>query len=142
MMEKILTSIVITAIFTGFYILNYSCFDTCLSDDVEFNYGKHKKRKIYKETHGFWRKFFFIDIRKMVSRWHYVLFIVNFAAFVFQLVLINVYVLSKENVFRWLFLICCGVYILSSVPVLFARWGLYRGNVVRSRKNYRKNNRK
>lgn len=141
-MEKVLTSVVITVIFTGVYILDYSCFDTCLSDDVEFNYGKHKKRKIYKETHGFWRKFFFIDIRKMVSRWHYVLFIVNFVAFVLQLILINVYVLSGESVLRWLFLICCGVYILSSVPVLFARWGLYRGNVVRSRKNYRKNNRK
>lgn len=141
-MEKVLTSVVITVIFTGVYILDYSCFDTCLSDDVEFNYGKHKKRKIYKETHGFWRKLFFIDIRKMVSRWHYVLFIVNFTAFVLQLILINVYVLSGESVFRWLFLICCGVYILSSVPVVFARWGLYRGNVVRSRKEYRKNNRK
>lgn len=141
-MEKVLTSVVITVIFTGVYILDYSCFDTCLSDDVEFNYGKHKKRKIYKETHGFWRKFFFIDIRKMVSRWHYVLFIVNFTAFVLQLILINVYVLSGESVFRWLFLICCGVYILSSVPAVFARWVLYRGNVVRSRKKYRKNNRK
>lgn len=141
-MEKVLTSVVITVIFTGVYILDYSCFDTYLSDDVEFNYGKHKKRKIYKETHGFWRKFFFIDIRKMVSRWHYVLFIVNFTAFVLQLILINVYVLSGESVFRWLFLICCGVYILSSVPAVFARWALYRGNVVRSRKKYRKNNRK
>lgn len=141
-MEKVLTSVVITVIFTGVYILDYSCFDTCLSDDVEFNYGKHKKRKIYKETHGFWRKFFFIDIRKMVSRWHYVLFIVNFTVFVLQLILINVYVLSGESVFRWLFLICCGVYILSSVPAVFARWALYRGNVVRSRKKYRKNNRK
>lgn len=141
-MEKVLTSVVITVIFTGVYILDYSCFDTCLSDDVEFNYGKHNKRKIYKETHGFWRKFFFIDIRKMVSRWHYVLFIVNFTAFVLQLILINVYVLSGESVFRWLFLICCGVYILSSVPAVFARWALYRGNVVRSRKKYRKNNRK
>lgn len=141
-MEKVLTSVVITVIFTGVYILDYSCFDTCLSDDVEFNYGKHKKRKIHKETHGFWRKFFFIDIRKMVSRWHYVLFIVNFTAFVLQLILINVYVLSGESVFRWLFLICCGVYILSSVPAVFARWALYRGNVVRSRKKYRKNNRK
>ena len=80
-MQKILEPILVTIIFVGSYILNYSCFDTCLSDDVEFNYGKHKKRKIYKETHGFWRKFFFIDIRKMVSRWHYVLFIVNFVAF-------------------------------------------------------------
>lgn len=141
-MKKVLTSVVITVIFTGVYILDYSCFDTCLSDDVEFNYGKHKKRKIYKETHGFWRKFFFIDIRKMVSRWHYVLFIVNFTAFVLQLILINVYVLSGESVFRWLFLICCGVYILSSVPAVFARWALYRRNVVRSRKKYRKNNRK
>ena len=141
-MEKVLTSVVITVIFTGVYILDYYCFDTCLSDDVEFNYGKHKKRKIYKETHGFWRKFFFIDIRKMVSRWHYVLFIVNFTAFVLQLILINVYVLSGESVFRWLFLICCGVYILSSVPAVFARWALYRGHVVRSRKKYRKNNRK
>lgn len=80
-MQKILEPILVTIIFVGSYILNYSCFDICLSDDVEFNYGKHKKRKIYKETHGFWRKFFFIDIRKMVSRWHYVLFIVNFTAF-------------------------------------------------------------
>ena len=63
-MQKILEPILVTIIFVGSYILNYSCFDTCLSDDVEFNYGKHKKRKIYKETHGFWRKFFFIDIRK------------------------------------------------------------------------------
>lgn len=81
-------------------------------------------------------------IRKMVSRWHYVLFIVNFTAFVLMLILVNIYVLSEENVSRWLFLICGGVYFLSSVPVVFARWGLYRGNVVRSRKEYRKNNRK
>lgn len=141
-MQKILEPILVTIIFVGSYILNYSCFDTCLSDDVEFNYGKHKKRKIYKETHGFWRKFFFIDIRKMVSRWHYVLFIVNFVAFVLMLILVNIYVLSEENVSRWLFLICGGVFFLSSVPVVFARWGLYRGNVVRSRKEYRKNNRK
>lgn len=43
-MQKILEPILVTIIFVGSYILNYSCFDTCLSDDVEFNYGKHKKR--------------------------------------------------------------------------------------------------
>ena len=42
-MQKILEPILVTIIFVGSYILNYSCFDTCLSDDVEFNYGKHKK---------------------------------------------------------------------------------------------------
>ena len=125
-MQKILEPILVTIIFVGSYILNYSCFDTCLSDDVEFNYGKHKKRKIYKETHGFWRKFFFIDIRKMVSRWHYVLFIVNFVAFVLMLILVNIYVLSEENVSRWLFLICGGVYFLSSVATV------YKGNIIKN----------
>ena len=88
-----------------------------------------KSAKYIKKPMAFGESFFFIDIRKMVSRWHYVLFIVNFVAFVLMLILVNIYVLSEENVSRWLFLICGGVYFLSSVPVVFARWGFTEGTL-------------
>lgn len=56
-MEKVLTSVVITVIFTGVYILDYSCFDTCLSDDVEFNYGNTKSAKYIKKPMAFGESF-------------------------------------------------------------------------------------
>lgn len=56
-MQKILEPILVTIIFVGSYILNYSCFDTCLSDDVEFNYGKHKSAKYIKKPMAFGESF-------------------------------------------------------------------------------------
>ena len=73
-MQKILEPILVTIIFVGSYILNYSCFDTCLSDDVEFNYGKHKKRKIpivrqkrKTEESKNLRLYIFIDITEQIQ---------------------------------------------------------------------------
>lgn len=141
-MQKILSVFTVTIILIGLYVINYFNFDACLSDDVEFNCGKHKKRNKRKGVRGFWRKFFFTDVREMVLKRHYVLLIVNFCAFAIMLLLINIYLLSDVSLFRSGFLIFCGFYILSSLPAAFARWGLYKGNVIRSRKKYRKNNRK
>lgn len=141
-MQEVLTVTVITILFVGCYLINYVNFYACLSDDVEFNYGKHKKRDIRKKTRGFWKKFFFADIRNLVEKWHYILFIINFIAFIPMLISVNIYVLSNEEAFLWIFLVSGGAFVLSSVPIVFARWSLYKGNIVRSREKYRKNNRK
>lgn len=46
-MQKILEPILVTIIFVGSYILNYSCFDICLSDDVEFKITENTKSAKY-----------------------------------------------------------------------------------------------
>lgn len=141
-MQKILEPILVTIIFIGSYILNYSCFDTCLSDDVEFNYGKHKKRKIYKETHGFWRKFFLHRYKKngkpMALRPVYCKFcrFCSYAYFGKYLCIERRKCIQMVVSYLWRSLL--SVVCSSSI----CKMGLYRGNVVRSRKEYRKNNRK
>ena len=58
-MGKILCGALIAIILIGFYLFNYLVFDTCLSDDVGFNYGKKRMRNRRRKTKGFWKKFFF-----------------------------------------------------------------------------------
>lgn len=141
-MRDILDVAVINIIFIGCYLINYAAFDTCLSDDVEFYYGKKRLRNRRKKATGIWRKFFFVDIKNEVIKWHYLLFWINFFAFIPMLVSINVFVLSNVKGAKLVFLISGGIYILSLIPIEFARWKLYKGNIVRSRKKYRENNRK
>ena len=70
-----------SVLFFVFYCLNYCVFSVALQDDVEFCKGK-KRVKSRKKQKGFWKKFLFLDIRKEVILWHYLLFWVNLGAFV------------------------------------------------------------
>ena len=61
-----------SVLFFVFYCLNYCVFSVALQDDVEFCKGK-KRVKSRKKQKGFWKKFLFLDIRKEVILWHYLL---------------------------------------------------------------------
>lgn len=128
-------------IFIGFYAMIYlGAFYVCLSDDVEFHYGKTRMRNRRKKQKGFWRKFLFLDIRKEVVPWHYAMFWVNLISFIAALIMLNVYIACSNNeVVRIISIISDGAFFLSAAIIAFVRWPLYAWNKVRSRKKYRKN---
>lgn len=125
-------------IYIGCYVMSYyGSFSVCLSDDVEFHYGKSRLKKRKKQK-GFWRKFLFLDIRKEVIPWHYAMFWLNLISSIVTLIMFNVYIACKNDVVRIPLLIAGGCSILSSAIISFVRWDLYAWNKVRNRKKYRK----
>lgn len=141
-MRGIINVALITIIFVGCYLINYNSFYCCLSDDVEFNYGKKRMRNRRKKNKGFWKKFFFFDIKNEVIKWHYHFFLINFLSFIPTLISFNLFVLTKTFEAKISILIFGGIYLLTAIPIAFSRWNLYKGNMVRSKEKYRKNNRK
>ena len=130
--------IIVTIFILAGYYFTYNAFEECFSDDHEFIYGRSSLKNRRKKTKEFWKRFFFLDIREKVAKWHYCLFWINLIAFIPMYIAIIAYVLSNIKEAKLAFLICGGIYFLSSMPIVFARWDLYRGNVIRNRKEYRK----
>lgn len=127
-----------SVIFIGWYFMNYMAFSVCLSDDVEFHYGKKRMRNRRRKQKGFWRKFLFLDIRKEVILWHYFMFWVNLIFSFATLIILNVLIYCSNETVRIICMITGGMSFLTSAIILFARWDLYIGNKVRNRKEYRK----
>ena len=127
-------------IFIGFYAIVYhGAFYVCLSDDVEFHYGKKRMRNRRKSEKGFWRKFLFLDVRAEVVPWPYAMFWVNLISFTAALIMLNVYIARGDSeAVRPLAVVSATVFFLSAAVIAFVRWPLYAGNKVRSRKKYRK----
>ncbi len=123
----------------GLYLMVYlGAFSVCLSDDVEFHYGKKRMRNQRKKQRGFWRKFLFLDIHKEVVTWHYAMFWVNLISFIVALIMFNVYIAYSNEIISIILRISIGFFFLTSTIINFVRWPLYAGNKVRNRKKYRK----
>ena len=136
----ILKYFVFPLLFLAFYCLNYSVFSVALQDDVEFQKGK-KRVKNRKKQKEFWKRFLFLDIRKEVVRWHYLLFWVNLGAFVTAFAAVFVSFAYESTIATRVFLAACSVMFLTLGVACHIRWPLYAGNVVRNRKKYKEKNR-
>lgn len=124
-----------------FYCLYYVGFSGCLSDDVEFYYGKSRLKK-RKKRKGFWKKFLFLDIRKEVVPWHYAMFWINLVSFISMLITANVCIVYKTETVRIIFNISVAVFFLSCIIIEFVRVPLHLWVIVRPGKSYRETYRK
>ena len=125
------------------YLMSYyGVFYVCLSDDVEFNYGKKRMKNRRKKQKGFWIKFLFLDIRKEVILWHYAMFWINLIFSNVALIALNVFIACSNEIVRIIFIISAATSLLSSLIIAFVRWPLYAWNEVRSRKKYHKKRKK
>ena len=126
-----------SALLICWYVISYyGAFDVCLSDDVEFRYGKKRARN-RRKTIGWWRKFLFLDIKNDVIQWHYVMFWVNLVSSVVAIVALSVNIICDDKASRMVFVIVEGTALFSYTLILYVRWKLYAGNKVRSRKKRR-----
>ena len=133
------TSVLIaSALLIGFYAVSYAAFDVCLSDDVEFRYGKGRVKKRRKNAAGWWRRFLFFDIRKEVIPWHYVMFWEHLVSSAAAILALDVHIICGDQASRLVFLISEGTALLACAVISCVRWKLYAGNKVRNRKEYRK----
>ena len=145
---NMLNVILFTVAFSVFYFFNHILFHTCFSYDVEFNYGKHRMRNIRKKEKSFFRKFFFLDIRQYVIRWHYVCFWINFAAFVLSLIFYCILDMAKIEAMRIPWYIVLAVFFISGSVIAFTYNRLGNENIFNfyhyttSKERYRKNNRR
>ena len=140
-MKTILDVIFVSILFAGGYFVAYSCFSVTLFDDVAFNYGKHRVRNRRRKNKGFWKKFFFLDIKDEVIKWHYALFWIHLCSYIPAFILAIIFVVGVEQV-RTALSVFLVISWLPQIIDSFVRWDLYKGNVVRSKESYRKNNRK
>lgn len=128
----------VTLLFIFFYIVDYCVFDACLADDVEFRYGKKRMRNRRKKQKGFWKKFLFLDIRKEVVLWHYVLFWINLFFSSTAIISLNIMIGLESESARIVFLGSFCAEVLTAGIISFVRWHLYIGNKIRNRKNFRR----
>lgn len=126
-----------SVLFFVFYCLNYCVFSVVLQDDIEFCKGK-KRVKSRKKQKGFWKKFLFLDIRKEVILWHYLLFWVNLGAFVTACAAMLAFFIHESTIATSVFLTACAVVFLTLGVACYIRWPLYAGNMVKNRKKYKR----
>lgn len=139
MINLIFQMILASSLFIAFYFISYyGAFDVCLSDDVEFRYGKRRIRNRRKNVSGWWHKFLFLDIKKEVIHWHYIMFWANLVSSIVAIISLNAYIIYNEKIINIVFLASEGTALFATCIILSVRWGLYAGNKVRSRKRYRK----
>ena len=130
-------------LFVGGYVVTYEgIFYTCFHDDVDFHYGKTRMRNRRKRQKGFWRKFLFLDVRKELVPWHYAMFWINLISSVPALVLLGLYVAFRSEPARIGFCVFFALAEIACATLIPVRWRLYLWNKVRSKKSYRKNNRR
>lgn len=131
----------VLAISLPIHFLMYLGFSTTFCDDVDFGYGQ-KKWKNRKKCKDFWKKLFFIDIKDYIKKWHYVCFWINCIAFIPMVISIICYSAYHSSVARYVGLVFAGIYLGAEVLPSLTYWPLYRGNVVRSKRKYRRNREK
>lgn len=122
-----------------YQIIVHSEFSVCLSDDIEFRYGKkHLRNFRRKSKDGFLKRYLFLDVRKKVVRWHYVFFWIHLVAFFPTLIFFILFAVYELSWARIVFLIFEGIRFFCAARISFVRWDLYKGNTVRCRKDRRK----
>lgn len=134
--------LVLILMFLADYYITYHIFYHCLSDDVEFRYGRKHMRNSRKKNKNKFEKFFFLDVKNKVSKWHYICFWVNFLSF-FPMLGYIVFYAANDSSFgnqsnRYIFFTIMVVHYFTAAVASFAHWPLYRGNVIRNRKKYRR----
>ena len=87
---------------------------------------------------GWWHRFLFLDIKKDVIYWHYIMFWVNLVSSIVAIISLNAYIIYNKKLINIVFLASEGTALIASCIILSVRWDLYAGNKVRSRKRYRK----
>lgn len=135
-------AIIIVIIFVAYQFIVYGVFSSCLSDDVEFAYGRKHMRNLRKKNKNFWEKVFFLDIKGKVKKWHYVCFWINLVSFFPMLFCFAVYALN-DSTFKtpWGWYVSgffSAIHLFTASVASFAHWPLYRGNKIRNRKKYRR----
>lgn len=80
----------------------------------------------------------FLDIKKDVIYWHYIMFWVNLVSSIVAIISLNAYIIYNKKLINIVFLASEGTALIASCIILSVRWDLYAGNKVRSRKRYRK----
>lgn len=139
MIIEILTIVVL---FSGFYLIEYVSYWRCFADDVEFRYGRKHMRNSRKKNKNRFEKFFFLDVKNKVSKWHYICFWVNFVSFFPLLISVIIYAVNDSSFVcptdRSIHMANLFVHFFTSFVGIFAHWPLYRGNVIRNRKKYRR----
>ncbi len=139
MIEKILLSLFLTVLFLLYYVFEYlGPFGTCIGDDVDFNGGRHTLKRVLKAKRGFWRRFIYWDVRNKINKWHYFLFWSGLMSYTIFLIFLNIYVLFDLLYARICFLVFFGVNLTTVLCISLVRRNLYKGNVIRSKKKYRK----
>lgn len=141
-MSTIFDSALILVIFLPMHFLIYmGCFSTCFENDIDFGYGR-KKWKNRKKNKDFWRKLFFLDVKDYIKKWHYVCFWINLISFIPLLVCMILNNMNQRPTERYIFLVLLAIYGGAAMLPSLSYWPLYRGNVIRSKRKYRRNRQK
>lgn len=145
MMVKIIKCILCAFALICGYLLNYIGYNACLSYDVEFNYGRHRKRNIRKKNKGFWKKFLFLDIRHMVVKWHYLLFWINLLFYMLMSIFTFLNIILGSKSIEKIYMLFLIIVLLTDVIIGIPYIDIYFDDNHRRKKKgvhryYRKNN--
>lgn len=144
-MSEIIDTILLFLLFFAAYLIEHTQFDVCLENDLDFGYGKSKRKKRGKSFHGFrglLTKFFYLDIKHQVKKWHYVAFWINAVSFLPMIVSIIGYGVYGVVFMRNVAIFFGTAHYITLCIASFSYWDLYRGNKIRSKKAYRKHGRR
>ncbi|MDR0890002.1 MAG: hypothetical protein LBM28_05075 [Oscillospiraceae bacterium] len=119
--------------FLFFLIVYYGVYVVALSDDVEVYVGKKSLRNRRRKYKGFWKKFLFLDFRKDVVCWHYVLFVIFLITYPIMTAILLVGFAFDLHALRIPFLAVGALCFISTVIASNIRWRLYLWNEVRRR---------
>ena len=134
--------LIISILFLSFYIIVLIVADNMFSHDIDFTYGRHKKKRIRQMSKGFFTKILFLDIKHLVKKWHYVVFIINFIFAILSLIDLNAYVISYEimggpvGIIQNIGTFCSFIFIIT-VAIMSSIYMHLRWWRVRSKKKYR-----
>lgn len=133
-MGKVAAAVFVNILFfSAFIFIYFGAFYSTLADDIEISAGRKTLRKIRKKHSEFWEKFMFIHFFKHISKYHYFLFLCFIITYPIAVILLNLIIIFNTKLSKTLFL---GFGTISFVAIMlstFARWNLYRGNIVRRR---------
>ena len=143
---KAIEVVFLLVLFISSYFLVYLSFAAVFKDDIEFNFGKHHLRSVRKSGEkSLIKRFLFIDVRRKIKPIHYVSFWINLVSFLSLLTLAILIQLEVAENKGWIRagILCNTIFFGGTLVIIsFSYWSLYRGNIVRSRARWRKNNRK
>lgn len=123
------------------FFISQSLFWPTFSCDVDFGYGQ-KKWKNRKNNKDFWGKLFYLDVKKYIKKWHYAFFWINNALAVPLCVDLLLYEVFDFRINHWVTVCLIMAYLISAWVPSSSYSELLRRDVVRSKKEYRKNRQK
>ncbi len=92
--------LIVSAMSIVVFIIFFCLYDAgeMFAKDIELAYGKRAKKELWKirKKAGFIKKLLFWDMRHLVKRWHYVIFIINLVSAICSVIFLNAYVIKWE----------------------------------------------